>query len=589
MILKIDDFGEKIGGAKKDIWKKRGLRFDDILEMNEREKQVYIKKDNIWAKPNYEELVKAGMSIQIAYFIKTLRDSLPQNLSVSTNNDEKYKAYIKFVENIRDHAMLINSKKDAEDFYKNHVLYKYVTPSYGRFVDVISPYQGMVTNKFLRAVSSVNWYKIDSEIQKKQFCFTEEQKLLNNYHILYFENTANMFDKDYNGNIILSVKYKNGKTFYYPEDQFAKKENWKSNSFFLTYERKIVANNFNTIEEAREVALTLAKENQKNLQNKKKKGKRKFVPLQLKHVIRKGVDYRNGRNIKGQDYLEKFQFRGGEFGNWLNEKDRQYSLNYGYDAFMDLGKALNIDPKDVSLGNNLAIAFGARGSGNALAHYEPLSTVINLTKMKGAGSLAHEWGHALDDYIGRKLGISTCDSFASHFYMFDLIEKKLPSLNRLMMKIKYKDAFNNTYEKTDFYKNSIRFDGYCSKTDHGYWQSDVEMFARCFACYVHDKLGFRSDYLTGHANSAVMSIQTDSGEQIKIKAFPEGKERVEINQCFDELIKDLKEKEYLHDYDYQKEVSREMEIDAGNNTTIELQIDKDGQFCLFDLEEEKEL
>lgn len=52
----------------------------------------------------------------------------------------------------------------------------------------------------------------------------------------------------------------------------------------------------------------------------------------------------------------------------------------GYDALMDLAYALEIDPTDIALGNRLSIAFGARGSGNALAHYEPMREVINLTK-----------------------------------------------------------------------------------------------------------------------------------------------------------------------------------------------------------------
>lgn len=42
---KIEDFGEKIGGARKDLWKERGLIVDDILEMNGKEKQTYIKKN----------------------------------------------------------------------------------------------------------------------------------------------------------------------------------------------------------------------------------------------------------------------------------------------------------------------------------------------------------------------------------------------------------------------------------------------------------------------------------------------------------------------------------------------------------------
>jgi hypothetical protein len=38
------------------------------------------------------------------------------------------------------------------------------------------------------------------------------------------------------------------------------------------------------------------------------------------------------------------------------------------------------------------------------AHYEPERAVINLTKLNGAGSLAHEWWHALDHYFGRQDG-----------------------------------------------------------------------------------------------------------------------------------------------------------------------------------------
>ena len=45
-----EDFGEKIGGAKKDLWAARGLYVDDLLGMNEREAEKYVKKDNVWKK-----------------------------------------------------------------------------------------------------------------------------------------------------------------------------------------------------------------------------------------------------------------------------------------------------------------------------------------------------------------------------------------------------------------------------------------------------------------------------------------------------------------------------------------------------------
>lgn len=46
----IKDFGEKIGGARKDVWALRGLILDDILKMTSGEKVKYIKRDNIWKK-----------------------------------------------------------------------------------------------------------------------------------------------------------------------------------------------------------------------------------------------------------------------------------------------------------------------------------------------------------------------------------------------------------------------------------------------------------------------------------------------------------------------------------------------------------
>ena len=113
--------------------------------------------------------------------------------------------------------------------------------------------------------------------------------------------------------------------------------------------------------------------------------------------------------------------------------------------------------------------------------------------------------------------------------------------------------------ETDFYKNSKTFDDLYSKTSHGYWQSKIEMFARAFACYVSDKLGYKSDYLCGHANLALGFVTNKDNELELIKAFPEGEERRLINEKIDKLIEFLKEKNILHnsktqeiesDYDY---------------------------------------
>ncbi|WP_227613755.1 PLxRFG domain-containing protein [Acinetobacter ursingii] len=123
------------------------------------------------------------------------------------------------------------------------------------------------------------------------------------------------------------------------------------------------------------------------------------------NTVRKGLDRRKG-DAKDADFIRVFGFRGVEFGNWNNQAERQELLNDAFDGLMDLAEILNIPPAAISLNGELALAFGARGQGlsGAKAHYEPERAVINLTKLNGAGSLAHEWWHALDHYFGRQDG-----------------------------------------------------------------------------------------------------------------------------------------------------------------------------------------
>lgn len=124
-----------------------------------------------------------------------------------------------------------------------------------------------------------------------------------------------------------------------------------------------------------------------------------------KNKRRVGVARREG-DVKGDDFMETFGFRGVEFGNWNNQAERQELMNEAYDGLLDLAEVMNIPAKAISLNGDLALAFGARGHGlrSARAHYERDKAVINLTKMNGAGALAHEWFHALDHYFGRQDG-----------------------------------------------------------------------------------------------------------------------------------------------------------------------------------------
>ena len=219
---------------------------------------------------------------------------------------------------------------------------------------------------------------------------------------------------------------------------------------------------------------------EKNARKKEAEKKEAFLPPHLSEIERTGSDYSYFRFTAGNVLMARYGLRGGEFGNYTSSKDRVGSINMAYDGFEDLYKALGISHRDISLGGELAIAFGARGRGSAMAHYEPDRNVINMTKKRGAGSLAHEWAHAMDAYLGKKLGL--------YGYMSENVksDKVFASAKELLTAFEKQDG-----KETAFYAASKNFDGAYKKAGNGYWSSAPEMFARAFACYVRDKLGDR--------------------------------------------------------------------------------------------------
>ncbi len=54
----------------------RGLYADDLEAMNEREAEKFVKKDNVWKKPDYAAMLDEGIPLGVVYFIKKARDSL---------------------------------------------------------------------------------------------------------------------------------------------------------------------------------------------------------------------------------------------------------------------------------------------------------------------------------------------------------------------------------------------------------------------------------------------------------------------------------------------------------------------------------
>lgn len=212
--------------------------------------------------------------------------------------------------------------------------------------------------------------------------------------------------------------------------------------------------------------------------------------------------------------IKKYSLRGIEFGNWVTIEDRWNYLNQLRLSLENLNKVLRFN-NNVGLKGFLTIALGARGKGRALAHYEPWSDVINITRYKkgtpdnlksilfsktgGFGSYAHEYGHFLDYFFGKYIHQDKSSAALSGGVTTSAIldlDHKPGTLRYLMSKVlqaiiwkpgKYSGEENkqyNTVDFTDYYRKlRIVFAG------DEYWLRRNEIFARFFEQYVKYKLG----------------------------------------------------------------------------------------------------
>ena len=373
------DFGEKIGGARKDEWAARGLTSADMEGMNAREIQKYAKKERVWKRPNWEQAVADGGDRGLLYAQNEIYKSLNATPSSAFSYRNKSEADILaaaklYADEITEIRKMAENAKTAEDF--KNMGAKWITE---KGYAEIKNGRLTWTEKYYRspALYGSN-YLVAVDKMAQRFNVLGERALMEGFGV----SSDSKLPRGY------EIR-KTADSFYGSKAE--------TGNYYIVKGNYRVAVGFNTIEEA----IAYGKEHFGTAATAAKAGKQRYVPEQLSEVHRDGLDYRQGRDIAGDDYIRDFGIKGGEFGNWLSELDRKTSLNYGYDAFCDLADALGMEKTDISLNGTLNIGFGSRGQGltGAAAHYEPLRKVINLTKMNGAGSLAHEWWHAFEDYI----------------------------------------------------------------------------------------------------------------------------------------------------------------------------------------------
>lgn len=368
----------------------------DLDDMNETEQVKAATKAKIWPKPNYEKLVEDGLNPLAAYALKTVYDAL--GTKPPRGSDEYVRAYVDTMNKIRD----VVQKHVVSDEFKQDIF---------KALEAVSKTSSdyMAQMRAMRTVSE-SMGKVNRKIEEEVFPKNEDGKRWGaknrDGNLKVLAVGGNRFLK--RSEVDSTALQKAVKDI--SEGWPAKRESWmksydvseRDGKWVLTRKRSRTAiRTLDTREEAVEAARTIAKV------VRKVKFKEPSVPV--RDADREGKQYREG-DVDSDTLREQFGFRGINYGNWMNPADRQLHTNHAYDAFMDLSELLGVPPKALSLNGQLGIAFGAQGSGGkTAAHFVAGVNEINITKTMGAGSLAHEWGHALDHNFGVIAGLARED------------------------------------------------------------------------------------------------------------------------------------------------------------------------------------
>lgn len=507
---KLQDFGEHIAGAKKETY------FRAIDPTSEEAKSLPLSK--LWNDKD----IKAIDDIQISAIAHTLKDSLPskprQSYKLNRWLTELHSRQMTVVDLVEKNdpvytQAVLGAVMDMKNGEKAYIL-PYLDGKDWKRIGKVSIYQ---------AVNTSNTVRLSVEIDKQTHYFDpkipvilkdlDRKKLIDEF----IGDIKTALDDREKGN---NNKALNARSF----DIYTRT---KDNTAFIcakTDRQKTPLIEFETLAEAREY-----KKDPENIAELSRRWTahrehNSITKTDMRNAVneeRTGQSYRD-HDITPDEFMTTFGVRGGQFGNWVTGDERQQMLNNAYDGFMDLSKALKIDPKAIGLNGTLGIAFGARGSGNASAHYERGEQVINLTKTRGAGSLAHEWWHALDHYMKNGDDLLTrhlnANSTARHQELIAPVRELVKDIH-----------------KSELYSRSQKADAYRSQP---YFSTDVEMTARAFEGHIQHTLstmGIKNDFLVN------IKAEKDWQKNLDAYPYPKTEELEPLGKAYNTVFDTLKE------------------------------------------------
>lgn len=216
----------------------------------------------------------------------------------------------------------------------------------------------------------------------------------------------------------------------------------------------------------------------------------------------------------------RFDFRSIEVGRWVTPAERDRAASRFYYALDDLMAVLMGPELLISLRGTLGLQYGIGGRPGVAAHYLPASRQLALAKNAGVGSLAHEWFHAFDHYMGGKAFHHPGPlQFASSAWLDSLPPKPHLVNERLS------DCLNVVFLSDDGTAPSPLFNA-SKKADRRlnvlYYARPEEVCARAFEAFVEDS----------RPNSRFLVDGTIYSDEAQAGLYPQDRQRQKINDAF---------------------------------------------------------
>ncbi|WP_421215966.1 LPD38 domain-containing protein [Aeromonas enteropelogenes] len=540
---KIADFGEKIGGARKDVWE----AYRDSIEGNTAEEIRELPLSKAWPAPDYQKLIDEGADPAAVALMRAARDAIP----AKPRANYKVSGWANAVKSMRDLGMgLLDGSIDA-DVAGTKMEASHLRSASG-IKNKADLYQAVGHQRSLA----------DLELGSGSYSLYDGVKYdpPKSIWTISRANKSSAF-----GNWPRTIATGSNKTeaiaaFQSHYEQLTAQESKPKAVSFDIYSSdsrkswivgKKVGRNYLALTppfESLSDARKYRDEHYDDLISKLDKAKE--IPSERRDINqpRVGEDMRDGADVTPDMFSKAFGFRGVEFGNWVEQGRRQQDLNNAYDALMDMAAVIDVHPQALSLNGELGLAFGARGSGGvnaAAAHYEPGKVVINLTKKNGKGSLGHEWWHALDNYFSRRRGqaggmmteardVSLAAGESQYVHQGDVRREMIDAFGTVRRAIK----------QTALKARSSKLD---SKRAKAYWTAEPEMSARAFESYLIAKLqdqGASNDYLANIVSQETWDASAKLGMDLDDSyPYPTAGEVPGIRASFDRFFDTIEEKE----------------------------------------------